>query len=207
MKSGLEIAQEPALHPIAEVAAAAGILDEELEFYGRYRAKVDPSDGGASLRSMVEPERRNESLVKGARTRILLRCGLVLVYESAQDVAADEASSAVLRSSAIRRLGGLELQAAVRPVPVVMGGVDAYDAFEMPSAAHQRPVETFVSYRPDPAFGERVRAGSPDRRTDHLNAFGPEHLIERARVLCVAVAEEEAGPCRSVLEGEGEPVD
>jgi len=54
--------------------------------------------------------------LKGARTRIPLRCGLVLVYEPAQDVAADEASSAVLRSSAIRPLGRLELQAAVRPV-------------------------------------------------------------------------------------------
>src|SRR6266498_2953090 len=74
----------------------------------------------------------------------------------------------------------------------------------MPSAAHQRPVEAFVPYGPDPAFGEGVRPGSADRRSDHLNAFGAEHLIERARVLCVAVAEEEADSCRPVLEGEGE---
>src|SRR6266545_2451054 len=85
-----------------------------------------------------------------------------------------------------------------------MGGVDAYDALEMPSAAHQRPIEAFVPHGPDPAFGERVRPGSSDRRSDHLNAFGTEHLIERARVLCVAIAEEEADPCRPVLEGEGE---
>ena len=101
--------------------------------------------------------------MKGARTPIPLRCGLVLVYEPAQDVAADDSSSAVLRSSVSRPLGRLELQAAVRPVPVVVGGVDVYDAFEMPSAAHQHPVEAFVPYRPDPAFGERVRPGSPDR--------------------------------------------
>jgi formate--tetrahydrofolate ligase len=40
MKPGLEIAQEARLEPIAEVAARAGILPEELRPYGAYRAKV-----------------------------------------------------------------------------------------------------------------------------------------------------------------------
>ena len=43
MKSGLEIAQEAELRPIADIAAAAGIDPGELEQYGRYRAKVDLS--------------------------------------------------------------------------------------------------------------------------------------------------------------------
>ena len=37
----LVIAQEAELTPIAEVAKDAGILDEELELYGRYMAKID----------------------------------------------------------------------------------------------------------------------------------------------------------------------
>ncbi len=41
MKSGLEIAQEARMKPIAEVAADAGILPEEVEPYGQYRAKID----------------------------------------------------------------------------------------------------------------------------------------------------------------------
>jgi formate--tetrahydrofolate ligase len=45
MKSGLEIAQEAELRPITEVASSAGILPEELEPFGRYRAKVDLSIG------------------------------------------------------------------------------------------------------------------------------------------------------------------
>jgi len=45
MKSGLEIAQEAVLRPISEIAAAAGIRDDELEPYGRFRAKVDLSIG------------------------------------------------------------------------------------------------------------------------------------------------------------------
>ncbi len=39
-KTNLEIAQEARLLPIADVAAAAGLLDEEIEPYGRDKAKV-----------------------------------------------------------------------------------------------------------------------------------------------------------------------
>ena len=43
MKSGLEIAQEAVLRPIIDVAADAGILEDELEQYGRSKAKVSLS--------------------------------------------------------------------------------------------------------------------------------------------------------------------
>ncbi|HEY6651641.1 MAG TPA: formate--tetrahydrofolate ligase, partial [Actinomycetota bacterium] len=43
MKSGLEIAQEAELRPITEIASSAGIPDDVLEPFGRYRAKVDLS--------------------------------------------------------------------------------------------------------------------------------------------------------------------
>ncbi|MGA0122463.1 MAG: formate--tetrahydrofolate ligase [Gaiellales bacterium] len=43
MKSSLEIAQEHELRPIADIAAEYGILPEELELYGRYKAKVELS--------------------------------------------------------------------------------------------------------------------------------------------------------------------
>lgn len=39
--SDLEIAQEAELRPITEVAKDAGILDEEIELYGSYIAKID----------------------------------------------------------------------------------------------------------------------------------------------------------------------
>ncbi len=41
MKSSLEIAQEATLRPILDVAADAGLLEDEVEPYGRYKAKVD----------------------------------------------------------------------------------------------------------------------------------------------------------------------
>ncbi|HLH64900.1 MAG TPA: formate--tetrahydrofolate ligase [Solirubrobacteraceae bacterium] len=43
MKSSLEIAQEAVLAPIEEIGAAAGLQADELEPYGRYKAKVSLS--------------------------------------------------------------------------------------------------------------------------------------------------------------------
>ena len=43
MPSSLEIAQEAELRPITEIAEAAGLLPEEYEPYGRYKAKIDLS--------------------------------------------------------------------------------------------------------------------------------------------------------------------
>ena len=41
MPSSLEIAQEAKLRPITEIAEAAGLLADEIEPYGRYKAKID----------------------------------------------------------------------------------------------------------------------------------------------------------------------
>jgi formyltetrahydrofolate synthetase len=41
MPSSLEIAQEAKLRPITEIAEAAGLLPDEIEPYGRYKAKID----------------------------------------------------------------------------------------------------------------------------------------------------------------------
>jgi formate--tetrahydrofolate ligase len=69
MKSGLQIAQDAALRPIAEVAADAGILEDELELFGRYRAKVSPSvferlsdrpDGKLIITTAITPTKAGE---------------------------------------------------------------------------------------------------------------------------------------------------
>ena len=41
LKSDIEIAQAATMLPIQEIAAKAGVLDDELELYGKYKAKVD----------------------------------------------------------------------------------------------------------------------------------------------------------------------
>ena len=69
MKSGLEIAQEADLRPISEIAANAGIPDDVLEPFGRYRAKVDLSildrladrpDGKLIITTAITPTKAGE---------------------------------------------------------------------------------------------------------------------------------------------------
>ena len=40
MKTDIQIAQEAAMLPIKDVAAAYGIKEDDLELYGRYKAKL-----------------------------------------------------------------------------------------------------------------------------------------------------------------------
>jgi formate--tetrahydrofolate ligase len=42
MKSDLQIAQEAKLKPITEIAESIGIGEDELDLYGKYKAKVSP---------------------------------------------------------------------------------------------------------------------------------------------------------------------
>ena len=58
MRSSLEIAQEATLRPIADVAEEAGIEPDELELYGRYKAKVDLSDPRAARRPPGREDRQ-----------------------------------------------------------------------------------------------------------------------------------------------------
>ena len=41
MKTDIQIAQEAKMDHIKNIAAKAGIAEDELEFYGKYKAKID----------------------------------------------------------------------------------------------------------------------------------------------------------------------
>ena len=69
MKSGLEIAQEAELRPITDIASSAGIPDDVLEPFGRYRAKVELSildrladrpDGKLVITTAITPTKAGE---------------------------------------------------------------------------------------------------------------------------------------------------
>ena len=53
MPSSLEIAQAATLRPIADIAAEVGLEPDEVELYGRYKAKVDLGvlDGSPTVRT------------------------------------------------------------------------------------------------------------------------------------------------------------
>ena len=42
MKSDIQIAQEAKLKPITEIAESIGIGEDELDLYGKYKAKISP---------------------------------------------------------------------------------------------------------------------------------------------------------------------
>src|ERR687898_602867 len=69
MKSALQIAQEATLRPIADVAADAGIKQDEVEPFGRYRAKLsldilkrlaDRADGRLIITTAITPTKAGE---------------------------------------------------------------------------------------------------------------------------------------------------
>lgn len=64
MKSDIEIAQEAQMFPITEVAAGLGVTEDELEMYGKYKAKLsdelwervkDRPDGKLVLVTAINP--------------------------------------------------------------------------------------------------------------------------------------------------------
>ena len=64
MKTDIEIAQEAKVEPIAKVAASLGIGEDDLELYGRYKAKLsedyirsiqDRPDGKLILVTAINP--------------------------------------------------------------------------------------------------------------------------------------------------------
>jgi hypothetical protein len=52
------------------------------------------------------------------------------------------------------------------------------DGLEMAATEDEGTVEALAAQRSYEPFCERVRQRCPDRRADHLGAFGGEHLIK-----------------------------
>src|SRR5262249_61245197 len=62
----------------------------------------------------------------------------------------------------------------------------------MAAAENEDSVETISAKCANPAFGEGVRVRCLDGRTDHPDAFSPEHFVECVAELRVAVVDEKA---------------
>ena len=70
MKTDIQIAQEATLQPIKEVATTIGIEEEDLELYGKYKAKIsdeliarshNKTDSGDRHQSNTSRRRKNDS--------------------------------------------------------------------------------------------------------------------------------------------------
>jgi hypothetical protein len=76
-------------------------------------------------------------------------------------------------------------------VLVVVAVVAAEHVLELAAADDEDPVEAVGANRAHPALGEGVCVRSLNWRADHLDAFRPEDLVERAAELRVAIMDEE----------------
>jgi hypothetical protein len=111
------------------------------------------------------------------------------VDESAEQIASAKVGKRCQR----RRVAPIrweQLESAMWPVRVVVAAVDAKHVLEMAATEDEDPVEAVGANRAYPTLGESVCVRRLDRRADHLDAFHPEDLVERAAELGVAIMDE-----------------
>src|SRR6266571_3445519 len=139
----------------------------------------------------------------GAHTRSSRR-GFVFVEQSAEEVAPPDLQRMNYRcrrrigsAAAIRRS---QVERSVWTLLIEVADVDAEDVLELAATEDQEPVEALPAHAADPAFGVGVRVRRLDRRSDDLDAFAAEDVVEGAAVLRVAVVDQEARPLAAVVE-------
>ena len=96
------------------------------------------------------------------------------------------------------------MQGAVGPVCVVVIDELAEHVLEVATVQDDEPVEAFSADGADEALGNCVRLRRSHGGVDDLDAFAGEDGIEVARVLGVAISDQEAETRRLLLERPGE---
>src|SRR5215218_2255152 len=141
--------------------------------------------------------RRVRLATRRARTRAAVR-------RAGRDGGGDRVG-AIVRSAPVRLPAAVSraellVERPVWPVRVVVKRVDTNHALEMAAADDQQPVEALAAHASHPALGVRPRPWRPHRRLDDMDAFGAEDLVEVARELAVAIANQEADAYTLVVE-------
>jgi len=85
-----------------------------------------------------------------------------------------------------------ECERAVRPMPVVMTGIDAKHVLELAPAEDEQPLETLAPHAADPALGMCVRVRRLHGCADHGDPFALEDRVEAAAELGVAIVDQQA---------------
>jgi hypothetical protein len=88
----------------------------------------------------------------------------------------------------------------MRPMLVVMAGIDAKYVLELATVEDQQPVETLATDAADPALGVGVRVRRLDGRADHRDPFALEDVIAAATELRVAIVDEKTERLLAIIE-------
>jgi hypothetical protein len=161
-------------------AAQDGYSNEEIEAACAYLARE------GALREVVAGLYRSI-------TQFRLRGLGILVDQPVEDASAAYPYGGQIRDRCWGHVDGWwELLAAlVGSVLVVVPDVLFERDEQMSRVVDQDPIEALPAYRAHPPLGVGVRAGSPRRRPDDLDALSSEHLVERGGVLGVTVPDQE----------------
>jgi hypothetical protein len=112
------------------------------------------------------------------------------VHRGSRDDAAEEAPAHSLGDHA-PTVWACQAEAAVRAVLIVVLDVTAQDVHKVLAADDQEVVKARSADGPDPAFGDGVGVGRPNRRADDLGTGRAPDIVECSGELGVSVADQE----------------
>jgi hypothetical protein len=135
------------------------------------RAQFQPADRALLARGVRK--------LGHARERWSCGC-FVFVDEAAEDFASVDVDRGCAGELGRGLVWRLKRERAVRPVPVVMGGVEAEHLLEVAAVDDQNPVEALAAEGADPSLGVRIRIRSSDRCPDDPHALAAEDLVAEA---------------------------
>jgi hypothetical protein len=79
----------------------------------------------------------------------------------------------------------------MRTLPIVVVDVVTKYSFEVTTTENEDRVEAFSPNGPHPTLRVGVGPWRSDRRLDHVDVFGAEHLVEAGGELSIAIPDEE----------------
>jgi hypothetical protein len=116
---------------------------------------------------------------------------VVLVDGAAQDVATIDVERRGNAGHSAVGHGHTEIDATMWTLSVVVSDVPPKHSLQMPASEDEHVAETFVAHGSHPAFCVGIGPGRSDRRLDHPDALGAQHLVEAGRELGVPIPDQE----------------
>ena len=116
--------------------------------------------------------------------RSLRGCSVALVDESAEPVVATDVAQS--RCGEFGRIWRPETNTRMWSLRVVVGDVDAEDAFEVSAVDDQQPVETLLADGSNKALGDGIRSRRPYGCLHRPDVLASQKLVEVGAVLVVA---------------------
>jgi hypothetical protein len=127
------------------------------------------------------------------------------VNQPAKPIASHHKQSVRVGSIVIHRwtVRRREVQASVRPMPVVMINEDGEDTFKVTRTQNEQPIGALGTDGPNESFRDRIRLRRLNRRANDTNAGAPKYVVKAAREFVIAIPNQPANRFRALTDGLG----